>query len=112
MSDLSRLRRLRHAMSRRAALSRVPQRRLGVARVEEELERARTAGVAVEVLDDQHVLARYDARIREQWLAIDDLYEAAHHYASVEGADRTEDAPNNWMALHFDLLACGKSLAP
>ena len=113
MSDLWRLRRRgRTATDRRAELARVPHRPRGVSRIQPLLDAARAAGVLVEELDDEHVRLSYDARERDQWLAAEDVYEAVHEQASLEGDGRTEAAPDNWMAIHFDYSTCGRSLAP
>ena len=113
MSDLWRLRRRgRTATDRRAELARVPERPRGVSRIQPLLDAARAAGVLVEELDDEHVRLSYDARERDQWLAAEDVYEAVHEQASLEGDGRTEAAPDNWMAIHFDYSTCGRSLAP
>lgn len=90
----------------------MPERRLGIGRFADELERARQAGITVEELDDHHVRLRYDASARDQWLAIDSLYDAVQNYASVEGVDQTDAAPHNWMVVHLDYGSCGRTFAP
>lgn len=113
MSDLWRLRRrTRHGNDRRAELARVPERPRGVNRVQPLLDAARAAGVSVEELDEEHVRLRYDARERDQWLAIEAIYEAVHDHASLEGDGHTDAAPDNWMVVHFDFASCGTSFAP
>lgn len=113
MTDLWRLRRRgRIATDRRAELARVPERPRGVSRIQPLLEAAQAAGVVVEDIDEDHVRLSYDARERDQWLAAEDIYEAVHEHASLEGDGRTEAAPDNWMAIHFDFSTCGRSLAP
>ena len=112
MSDLFRLRRRGRNTTGRAELARVPERPRGVSRIQPLLDAARAAGVVVEEMDDEHVRLSYDARERDQWLAAEDVYEAVHEHASLEGDGRTEAAPDNWMAIHFDFSTCGRSLAP
>ena len=113
MSDLFRLRRRgRVTTDRRAELARVPERPRGVSRIQPLLDAARAAGVLVEDIDEDHVRLSYDASERDQWLAAEDVYEAVHEHASLEGDGRTEAAPDNWMAIHFDFSTCGKSFAP
>ena len=86
--------------------------RLGSRRIQSLLDAARGAGIVGEELDDEHVRLSYDARERDQWLVAEDIYEAVHEQASLEGDGRTEAAPDNWMAIHFDFSTCGKTLAP
>ena len=112
MSDLFRLRRRGRNTTGRAELARVPERPRGVSRIQPLLDAARAAGVVVEDIDEDHVRLSYDARERDQWLAAEDVYEAVHEHASLEGDGRTEAAPDNWMAIHFDFSTCGRSLAP
>lgn len=113
MSDLWRLRRRsRRTIDRRAELARVPERPRGVRKIQPLLDTARSAGVAVEQLDEEHVRLRYDARERDQWLAMEAIYEAAHDHASLEGDGHTDAAPDNWMVLHFDFASCGRSFPP
>lgn len=112
MTDLWRLRRGRKATDRRAALARVPERPRGVHRIQPLLDAARASGALVEELDEEHVRVRYDARLRDQWLAAEDIYDNVHEYASVEGDGRTETAPGNWMVVHFDYATCRESFAP
>jgi hypothetical protein len=76
------------------------------------LETARAAGVQVEEIDEEHVRLRYDALERDQWLAVEEIYESVHEHASLEGDGHTDAAPNNWMVVHFDFASCGKSLGP
>jgi arabinogalactan endo-1,4-beta-galactosidase len=58
------------------------------------------------------VRLRYDASVREQWLAIDDLIDAVDAHASLEGDGLFESAPDNWVAVHFDHGTCGRSRTP
>jgi len=90
----------------------VPERPRGVSKIQALLDRASAAGVLVEELDEEHVRLRYDARERDQWLVTEDIYEAVHDNASLEGEGRTEAAPDNWMVIHFDFATCGRSFAP
>ncbi|MEP7082315.1 MAG: hypothetical protein ABI841_04980 [Chloroflexota bacterium] len=83
-----------------------------MSKIQPQLDAARAAGVTVEDIDEDHVRLSYDARERDQWLAAEDVYEAVHELASLEGDGRTEAAPNNWMAIHFDFSTCGKTFAP
>ncbi len=76
------------------------------------LETARAAGVQVEEIDEEHVRLRYDALERDQWLALEAIYEAVHEHASLEGDGHTDAAPNNWMVVHFDFASCGETLGP
>ncbi len=113
MSDLWRLRRRgRSAIDRRAELARVPERPRGVGKIQPLLDRATAAGALVEEIDEEHVRVRYDARERDQWLVAEDIYEAVHDQASLEGDGRTEAAPDNWMVIHFDFATCNKTFAP
>jgi len=113
MSDLWSLRRRsRRNPDRRAELARVPERPRGVNRIQPLIDAARAAGVSIEELDEDHVRLRYDARERDQWLAIEDIYEGVHEHATLEGEGRTEAAPDNWMVVHFDFSSCGTSMAP
>ena len=113
MADLFRLRRRgRNSTDRRAELARVPERPRGVSRIQTLLDSAQAVGIWVEELDEEHVRLSYDARERDQWLAAEAIYEAVHEHASLEGDGRTEAAPGNWMAIHFDFATCGKSFAP
>jgi hypothetical protein len=111
MSDLSRLRRTRHVLHRRA-LARIPERPSAIARVQPLLDRARDAGIVVEELDAQHVRLRYDSRLRDQWLIVDEVFEAVRDHATVAGDGQTDAAPDNWMIVHFDFGSCGQSFAP
>lgn len=113
MSDLWRLRRRgRGDIDRRAELARVPERPRGAGKIQPLLEQASAAGVVVEEIDEEHVRLRYDARERDQWLVAEDIYEAVHDHASLEGEGRTEAAPDNWMVIHFDFATCNRSFAP
>jgi pyrroloquinoline quinone (PQQ) biosynthesis protein C len=112
VSDLWRLRRGRKAPERRAELARVPARPIGVARIEPLLEAARASGVSVEEIDAEHVRLRYDAREHDQFVAIDNLYDATHDQGSLEGDGKFETSPNNWMVIHFDYATCGTSFEP
>jgi hypothetical protein len=113
MSDLWRLRRRsRRAPDRRAELARIPERPKGVNRIQPLLDTAREAGVAVEEIDEEHVRLRYDARMRDQWLAVEAIYDAVQELASLEGDGLTDAAPDNWMVVHFDFASCGESLKP
>lgn len=113
MSELWRLRRRsRRAPDRRAELARVPERPRGVNRIQPLLETAREAGVSVEELDEDHVRLRYDALERDQWLAVEAIYDAVQELASLEGDGHTDAAPHNWMGIHFDFSSCERSLTP
>jgi len=111
MTDLSRLRRGRHVLDRRA-LARVPDRPSAIARVQPLLDRAREAAIVVDELDPQHVRLRYDSRERDQWLVIDEIFEAVHDHATCAGEGQTDAAPENWMVIHFDFGSCGESFSP
>jgi len=91
----------------RAALARVPERPPTIARLRPQIDSARGVGVTVDELDRNHVLLTYDARDRDQWLALDELYDAARDHATIEGDWSFEASPNNWMVIHFDYGVCG-----
>ena len=112
VSDLWRLRHGRKAPDRRDQLARVPKRPIGVDRIRPLLEVARAAGVLVEELDTEHVRLRYDAREHDQFIAIDNIYDAVHDQSSLEGDGRFDVAPDNWMVIHLDYATCGTSFAP
>jgi hypothetical protein len=63
--------------------------------------------VTVDQLDPKHVLLTYDARDLDQWLALDELYDAARDLSTIDGDWAFEAAPNNWMVIHFDYGVCG-----
>lgn len=90
----------------------VPRRREPRPEIASLLREARDAGVAVEELDADHVRLRYDATVREHWLAVDRLYDAVRHHSAVEGDGTFECAPLNWVVVHFDDAACGESRRP
>ena len=71
------LHRLRQRGSR-AVLARVPERPPAHLMIRPQVEMARGAGVAVDELDAHHVLLPDDARDRDQWLAVDEVYDAAY----------------------------------
>ena len=98
--------RLRHR-SARAALARVPERPGGLSVIRPQIDVARQAGVTVDELDGQHVLLMYDARDRDHWLAVDEVYDAAYRRSTIEGDGSFDSAPRNWMVIHFDYGACG-----
>ena len=91
----------------RVALARVPERQSALLMVRPQVEMARRAGVAVDELDEQHLLLTYDARDRDQWLAVDELYDAAYVRSTIEADGSFDSAPRNWMVIHFDYGACG-----
>ena len=91
----------------RAALARVPERPPAFEMIRPQVDMARRAGVTVDELDAQHVLLTYDARDREQWLAVDELYDAAYPRSTIEADGSFDSAPGNWMVIHFDYGACG-----
>lgn len=96
----------------RAELARVPERPPPVSAIRLLLEHARDVGVGVEQLDDHHVRLAYDARDRDQWLAVDAIYEAAHSRSTVVGDGAFLSGPDNWMVIHFDYGACGWKTSP
>ena len=91
----------------RAALARVPERPPALMVVRPQVEVARRAGVTVDELDGHHLLLTYDARDRDQWLAVDELYDAAYRRSTIEADGSFDSAPGNWMVIHFDYGACG-----
>jgi hypothetical protein len=97
--------RLRRRASR-AALARVPERQPALARLQPMIDPAREAGVIVDELDRYHVLLSYDARDRDQFLAVDGLYDATYQHSTIEGDWALSSAPNNWMVIHFDYGTC------
>ena len=99
------LHRLRNRRSR-AALARVPERPSPVSMIRPHLDAARAVGVTADELDARHVLLSYDARDREQWLAVDQLRDATYSSSTIEGDRAFESAPNNWLVIHFDYGAC------
>lgn len=99
------LHRLRNRRSR-AALARVPERPAPVSVIRPHLDAARVVGVHADELDARHVLLSYDARNREQWLAVDQVREATLSSSTIEGDRSFESAPNNWVVIHFDYGAC------
>jgi hypothetical protein len=103
------LHRLRHR-SDRAALARVPDRPPAVSLIQPQIDSARRVGVTVDELDEQHVRLNYDARDRDAWLAIDDLYDAVRGRSTIEGDRSFDSAPSNWLIIHFDYGACGLKL--
>ena len=76
------------------------------------IEAARVVGVTVEELDGQHILVSYDARNRDQWLAVDQLHDSAYGRSTIEGDLSFESAPDNWIVIHFDYGACGGKARP
>lgn len=105
------LHRLRHR-SDRAALARVPDRPPAVSLIQPQIDSARRVGVTVDELDRQHVRLKYDARDRDAWLAVDDLYDAVRGRSTIEGDRSFGSAPSNWLVIHFDYGACGLRLRP
>ena len=105
------LHRLRHRTDR-AALARGPIRPPALSLIQPQIESARQAGVMVDVLDERHVKVRYDARDREAWLAVDELYDAAQGRSTIEGDWSFTSAPDNWLLIHFDYGACRPDRAP
>lgn len=103
--------RLRHR-SDRAALARVPDRPPAVSLIQPQIDSARRVGVTVDELDRQHVRLKYDARDRDAWLAVDDLYDAVRGRSIIEGDRSFGSAPNNLLIIHFDYGACGLRLRP
>lgn len=99
------LHRLRNRQSR-AALARVPDRPTPVSLIRPQLDAARAAGVTADELDARHILLSYDARDREQWLAVDEIREVTISSSTIEGDRAFESAPNNWVVIHFDYGAC------
>lgn len=71
-----------------------------------QLDAARSVGVKADVFDPRHILVNYDARNRDQWLAVDRLHEAARSRSTIEGDWSFASAPNNWIVVHFDYGAC------
>jgi hypothetical protein len=63
-------------------------------------------GVKADAFDPQHILLNYDARNRDQWLAVDRLQDAARSRSTIEGDWSFTSAPDNWMVIHFDYGAC------
>ena len=68
--------RLRHR-SARAALARVRERPPALSVIRRQVGIARQVGVTVDEIVGQHVLLMYDARDRDHWLAVDEVYDAA-----------------------------------
>ena len=103
-----------HRMRRsdRAALARVPDRPPAVSLIQPQIDSARRVGVTVNELDGQHVRLIYDARDRDAWLAIDELYDAVRGRSTIEGDWSFDSAPSNWLIIHFDYGACGLKLRP
>ena len=99
------LHRLRHRGAR-TALARVPVRPPAVSVMRPQMEIARRVGVLVDELDEQHVLLTYDARNRDQWLAVDVINDAVHLRSTIEGDGSFDSAASNWMVIHFDYGAC------
>lgn len=91
----------------RAALARVPERPSALLVIRPQVEMARHAGVTVDEPDGHHLLLTYDARDRDQWLAVDGLYDAAYPRSTIEADGAFDSAPGNWMIIHFDYGACG-----
>ena len=100
------LRRMRQRDAR-AALARVPERPPALLVIRPQVEMARRAGVTIDELDGHHVLLTYDARDRDQWLAVDALHDAAYPRSTIEADGSFDSAPGNWMVIHFDYGACG-----
>ena len=96
----------------RAALARVPERLPAVSLIQPHIDGARRAGVTVTELDGQHVQLIYDARDRDAWLAVDELYDAVRGRSIIEGDWSFDSAPSNWLIIHFDYGACGLKLRP
>jgi hypothetical protein len=92
----------------RAARARVPERPAPISLIRPHIEAARVAGVRVAELDRQHVLLSYDARNRDQWLAVDRLHDAARSRSTIEGDSSFASAPGNWIVIHFDHGACAR----
>ena len=105
------LQRLRHR-SGRAAMARVPDRPAPISLIGPQIEAARAVWIAVEEQDRHHVRLEYDARDRDQWLAVDQLLDVAYTRSTVEGDRSFESAPNNWIVIHFDYGACGGEAKP
>lgn len=105
------LHRLRHR-SDRAALARGPNRPPVLSLIQPQMERARQAGVMVDVVDERHVKLNYDARDREAWLAVDELSDAVRSRSTIEGDWSFTSAPDNWLIIHFDFGACRLNTAP
>lgn len=99
------LHRLRNRRTR-AALARVPDRPTPLSMLRPQLDAARSVGVKADVFDPRHILVNYDARNRDQWLAVDRLHEAARSRSTIEGDWSFASAPNNWIVVHFDYGAC------
>lgn len=92
----------------RADLARVPGRPPPLSVIRPLIEVARNVGVDAEELDDQHVELTYDARDRDQWLAVDAIYEAVYRRSTTEGDMAFDSGPDNWVVIHFDYGACGR----
>ena len=105
------LHRLRNRKNR-AELARVPERPTPVSLIRPQLEAARAVGVTADELDARHVLLNYDARDREQWLAVDQLQDATYGRSTTEGDRSFESSPNNWIVIHFDYGACAGDWPP
>ena len=105
------LHRLR-SRSTRAELARVPERPTPLSLIRPHLVEARTVGVKADELDRQHILVNYDARNRDQWLAVDRLADAVRRLSTIEGERSFEVAPNNWLVVHFDYGACADERHP
>jgi hypothetical protein len=105
------LHRLRHR-SDRAALARVPDRPGAISLIQPQFDSARRVGVTVEELDAQHVRLIYDARDRDAWLAVDELYDAVRGRSTIEGDWSFDSAPRNWLTIHFDFGSCALTLRP
>ena len=90
------LHRLRNRKNR-TELARVPERPTPVSLIRAHLEAARAVGVTADELDARHVLLSYDARDREQWLAVDQLQDATYGRSTTEGDRSFESSPNNWI---------------
>jgi hypothetical protein len=99
------LHRLRNRRTR-AALARVPDRPTPLSLLRPHLDAARSVGVKADLLDAHHVLLNYDARNRDQWLAVDRLHDVARSRSTIEGDWSFASAPNNWIVIHFDYGAC------
>ena len=91
----------------RAALARVPERPPALAVIRAQMEIARRVGVTVDELDSQHVRMTYDARDLDQWLAVDEIYDAVYRRSTMEGDWSFDSAPSNWIVIHFDYGTCG-----
>ena len=68
--------------------------------------------MTVDELDGQHVRLKYDARDRDAWLAVDELYDAVRGRSTIEGDWSFDSAPSNWLIVHFDYGSCEFKLRP